>query len=407
MPAYEYKALNRSGKEVSGVRDAENERSLRSSLKKEGVYITRLNEAGAKSAGLSGDIDVSKYIERISAGDISIFTRQLATLTKAGIPLVEALSAATEQTEKAKLKRVLSQIKQEVVEGASLAQAMQRQQETFSPIFSNMVRAGEASGTLDEVLLRLAEFTEKSVQLKQKVQSAMMYPVIMIIIGSIIMTGLFVYVIPQITQIFADSGQQLPLLTRIIMAISHGIREYWWLAIMIAISSSMYFRHWKSTPSGRLNWDKFKLKIPVIGPLVLMFGVSRFTRTLATLIRSGVPLLTALDITKNVLGNEVLVGIIDEARVAVKEGASLGEPLKRSGRFPPIVTHMISTGEKSGALEEMLGVVSDAYDTQVESKVSGLTSLLEPMMIVAMGIVIGIIVFAVLMPILQMNEFIK
>lgn len=407
MPAYEYKALNRAGKEISGVRDAENERSLRSSLKKEGVYITRLTEAGTKTAGLSGDIDVSKYLERISAADISIFTRQLATLTKAGIPLVEALSAAAEQTEKAKLKRVLSQIKQEVVEGASLAQAMQRQQETFSPIFSNMVRAGEASGTLDEVLLRLAEFTEKSVQLKQKVQSAMMYPVIMICIGSIIMTGLFVYVIPQITQIFADSGQQLPLLTRVIMAISHGIREYWWLAIITGVSSAMYFRHWKSTPTGRVTWDGFKLKVPVLGPLVLMIGVSRFTRTLATLIRSGVPLLTALDITKNVLGNEILVAIIDEARVAVKEGASLGEPLKRSGRFPPIVTHMISTGEKSGALEEMLGVVSDAYDTQVESKVSGLTSLLEPIMIVAMGVVIGIIVFAVLMPILQMNEFIK
>jgi general secretion pathway protein F len=270
-----------------------------------------------------------------------------------------------------------------------------------------MVRAGEASGTLDEVLLRLAEFTEKSVQLKQKVQSAMMYPVIMICIGSIIMTGLFVYVIPQITQIFADSGQQLPFLTRMIMAISHGIREYWWLAIIIGVSSAMYFRRWKSTPRGRVIWDGFKLKVPVLGPLVLMIGVSRFTRTLATLIRSGVPLLTALDITKNVLGNEILVAIIDEARVAVKEGASLGEPLKRSGRFPPIVTHMISTGEKSGALEEMLGVVSDAYDTQVESRVSGLTSLLEPIMIVAMGVVIGIIVFAVLMPILQMNEFIK
>ena len=167
------------------------------------------------------------------------------------------------------------------------------------------------------------------------------------------------------------------------------------------------FSVWKSTPKGRVKWDSFKLKVPVLGPLVLMIGVSRFTRTLATLIKSGVPLLTALDITKNVLGNEILIAIIDDARIAVKEGASLGEPLKRSGRFPPIVTHMISTGEKSGALEEMLGVVSDAYDTQVESKVSGLTSLLEPIMIVAMGLVIGVIVFAVLMPILQMNEFIK
>ena len=407
MPAYEYKALNRAGKEVSGVRDAESEKSLRASLKKEGIYITRLSEAGTKKVSLSGDIDVGQYFERISASDIAMFTRQLATLSKAGIPLVEALSATAEQTEKDKLKRVLSQIKQEVSEGASLAQALQRQNEVFSPIFPNMVRAGEASGTLDQVLLRLAEFTEKSVRLKQQVTSAMMYPVIMIVIGSLIMVGLFVFVIPQITQIFEDSGQQLPILTRIIIFISHALREYWWLAIT-GVGGSIYgFRKWKSTKSGRSRWDSFKLRVPVIGPLVLMIGVSRFTRTLATLIRSGVPLLTALDITKNVLGNETLIAIIDDARIAVKEGANLADPLKQSGRFPPIVTHMISTGEKSGALDEMLSVVSDAYDTQVESKISGLTSLLEPFMIVGMGATIGVIVFAVLLPILQMNEFIK
>ena len=407
MPAYEYKALNRAGKEVSGVRDAESEKSLRASLKKEGIYITRLSQAGTKKVTLSGDIDVGKYFERISASDIAMFTRQLATLSKAGIPLVEALSATAEQTEKDKLKRVLSQIKQEVSEGASLAQALQRQNEVFSPIFPNMVRAGEASGTLDQVLLRLAEFTEKSVRLKQQVTSAMMYPVIMIVIGGLIMVGLFVFVIPQITQIFEDSGQQLPILTRIIIFLSHSLREYWWLAIMGFGATVYAFQKWKNTKNGRARFDAFKLRLPVIGPLVLMIGVSRFTRTLATLIRSGVPLLTALDITKNVLGNETLIAIIDEARVAVKEGANLADPLKQSGRFPPIVTHMISTGEKSGALDEMLGVVSDAYDTQVESKISGLTSLLEPFMIVGMGATIGVIVFAVLLPILQMNEFIK
>lgn len=407
MPAFEYKALNRAGKEVSGVRDADSEKSLRSVLKKEGIYVTRLSEAGNKKVTLSGDIDVGQYFERISASDIAMFTRQLATLSKAGIPLVEALSATAEQTEKDKLKRVLSQIKQEVSEGSSLAQALHRQNEVFSPIFPNMIRAGEASGTLDQVLLRLAEFTEKSVRLRQQIFSAMMYPVIMIIIGSLIMVGLFVFVIPQITQIFEDSGQQLPILTRIIIFISHGLREYWWLAIMGLAGVLFGFQKWKNSASGRTRWDAFKLRVPVIGPIVLMIGVSRFTRTLATLIRSGVPLLTALDITKNVLGNEVLISIIDEARVAVKEGASLGEPLKQSGRFPPIVTHMISTGEKSGALDEMLGVVSDAYDTQVETKITGLTSLLEPFMIVGMGITIGIIVFAVLLPILQMNEFIN
>ena len=297
-------------------------------------------------------------------------------------------------------------MRQNVSEGTSLADAMEKHVDVFGPIFPNMIRAGEASGTLDQVLLRLAEFTENSVKLKQKIQGAMMYPIIMVVMGGLIMTAMFVFVIPQITGIFEDSGQTLPFLTRMVISTSDLMRDYWWAFIILIGLVIWGFKSWKTTKNGSYRWDQYKLKFPIFGPLVLMVGVARFTRTLSTLLKSGVPLLTALNITKNVLGNQVLVEIIDEARLAVKEGSSLADPLKRSGRFPPIVIHMIAIGERSGAMEEMLNVVSDAYETQVESKIEGLTSLLEPLMIVGMGIAIAIIVFAVLMPILEMNQFV-
>jgi general secretion pathway protein F len=408
VPAFEFKGLNKAGKEVSGVRDADSEKALRSSLKREGIYLTRVGKGTKKGQGLlSTEVDIQQYFERVSPMDIAIFTRQLATLTRAGIPLVEALSATVDQSDKPKLRKVLAKVRQDVSEGTSLAGALEQHPTIFSPIFPNMVRAGEASGTLDQVLNRLAEFTENSVKLKSKVQSAMMYPIIMVGLGGLILTGMFVYVIPQITQIFEDTGQQLPFLTRALIAFSQILRNYWWAFFILAFLSVWGFKNWKNSEKGSYSWDRKKLKIPVFGSLILMIGISRFTRTLSTLLRSGVPLLTALDITKNVLGNQVLVDIIEEARLAVKEGSSLADPLKASGRFPPIVTHMVAIGERSGALEEMLTVVSDAYESQVENKISGLTSLLEPVMIVGMGITIALIVFAVLMPILELNEFVQ
>ena len=408
MPAFEYKGINASGKEVSGVRDADNERALRSLLKRDGIFLTRVGKGPQKGQSvLATEVDLSKYFERINATDIALFTRQLATLTKASIPLVDALGATVEQSEKPRLRKILAELKQDVMEGANLAGALKKHEEVFGPIFPNMVRAGEASGTLDQVLLQLAEFTESSVKLKQKVQSAMMYPIIMVAVGGLLLAGMFAYVIPQITQIFQDTGQELPMLTQVLIGMSHALRSWWWLVMLLSAFGIWGFRRWKSTDKGRYSWDSKKLGFPIFGPLVLMIGVSRFTRTLSTLLGSGVPLLTALDITKNVLGNEVLIEIIEEARIAVKEGSSLADPLKRSGRFPPIVTQMVAIGERSGALEEMLTVVSDAYESQVENRIAGLTSLLEPVMIIGMGITISIIVFAVLMPILQMNEFVQ
>lgn len=408
MPAFEFYGIDKGGKDVKGVRDADSEKALRTLLKREGIYLTRVGKGPRKGQSLlSTEVDLGQYFERIKPTDVAIFVRQLATLTKAGIPLVDALSATADQTEKPKLRKVLVQIKQDVSEGASLAQAVKQHETVFSPIFPNMIRAGEASGTLDSVLLQLAEFTEASVKLRQKITSAMMYPIIMVGIGGLILIGLFIYVIPQITQIFEDTGAELPFLTRLLIGISHLLRDYWWLMAILGVGSVWAFRRWKRTPEGTAKFDRFTLKVPIFGSLVLMIGASRFARTLSTLLRSGVPLLTALDITKNVLGNRVLIDVIDGARVMVKEGGNLAQPLKQSGHFPPMVTHMIAVGERSGALEEMLTVVSEAYESQVESRVSGLTSLLEPVMIVGMGITIAIIVFAVLMPILQLNEFVQ
>ena len=408
MAVFEFKGLDKAGKEIKGVREAESEKTLRGLLKREGIMLTQVGKGRREGQGLlSAEVDLAQYFERIKPNDISIFTRQLATLVKAGIPLVESLSACVDQLDKPKLRKILVKVRQDVSEGTSLANALKAHPTVFTPIFYNMVRAGEASGTLDAVLMRLAEFNEASVKLSQKIRGAMMYPMIMVVVGGLILVGMFVYVIPQITQIFEDSGQELPFLTRMVIGVSHMFRDYWWLSAILLVSTITGFRRWRKSPKGHKTWDRVKLKIPVFGSLMLMVGVARFTKTLATLLRSGVPLLTAMEITKAVLENLVLMAVVDEARIQVKEGASLAAPLKASGRFPPIVTHMIAIGERSGALEEMLSVVSEAYESEVDTKVASLTSLLEPIMIVGMGITIAIIVFAVLMPILQLNEFVQ
>ncbi len=408
MPVFEYRALDKSGKEIKGVREADNEKSLRQLLKREGIFLTSVGKGKQSGqSALSVEIDIAQYFERINNTDLALFTRQLATLLRAGIPLVDALAATVDQSEKPKLRKILGKVRQDVREGMSLAMALGQHSQYFTDIYTNMVRAGEASGTLDQVLVRLAEFLESSVKLKQKVKSAMMYPVLMLCVGGLILVAMFVFVIPQITQIFEDTGQELPILTRMLIAASQIFQNYWWLAAIVIFGLIWGFRRWKKSPKGHRLWDTFMLKVPVFGPLISMVGVSRFTSTLATMLRSGVPLLNALEITKGILDNLILVAIIDDARVTVKEGGSLAEVLKQSGKFPPMVTHMIAVGERSGALEEMLSVVASAYESQAEDKISGLSSLLEPLMIVGMGGCIGIIVGAILVPILQMNSFIQ
>ncbi|HTN54311.1 MAG TPA: type II secretion system inner membrane protein GspF [Anaeromyxobacter sp.] len=405
MPVFEFKALDGRGKAVQGLREADSPKTLRSTLRREGVFLTEvLGEQQAK-AQAAREVNVRRWVVgRVSATDLAIATRQLAVLVGAGIPLVEALSALIDQVEKERLKRVISDIRQRVNEGASLADAMALHPRIFTTLYQNMIRAGEHSGALELVLVRLADFTESQARLRSKIMGTMAYPVAMMAIGSVILGVLFSVVIPKITKIFEDTKITLPWTTKALIGFSSFVHDYWWaLGALLALAIWAFLR-WKRTPAGLARWDRMVLDAWVFGPLIRHIAIARFARTLATLLKSGVPLLTAMDIVKNIVGNTRLAEVIEQSRDAIREGESIAAPLKRSGEFPPLVYHMVSVGERSGALEEMLGNVAKAYEDQVETTIGALTSLLEPAMIVGMGVVVAFIVFSVLMPILQINN---
>lgn len=413
MPVFEYKGLTEAGKNIRGVRDADSPKTLRALLRKEGIFLTEVvaeKEAagGAASSAIKGrEVNVKKLVGgRISSSDVAVMTRQLAVLVGAGVALVEALSALQEQVDHDRLKLIVSQVKTRVNEGASLADAMALHPKVFSTLYVNMIRAGEHSGALDVVLVRLADFTESQARLRNKIVGTMIYPALMLVVGILIMAVLFTVVVPNVTKIFENNKMTLPVMTRMLIALSNFASQYWWLLLLTLVVAVWAFFAWKKTPKGRAKWDRLMLKAPVFGKLVRMIAVARFSRTLATLLKSGVPLLGALDIVKNIVNNSVLSEVIDTSRDSIREGESIAAPLKRSGEFPPLVYHMIAIGERSGQLEEMLVSVADAYDDQVEVSVSALTALLEPVMIVGMGGAVAFIVFSILMPILQMNTMV-
>jgi general secretion pathway protein F len=404
MPVFEYKALTAAGKAVQGLREADSAKALRSTLRREGVFLTDVLGEQEQKAQQAREVNVKRWVVgRVSTEDLAIATRQLAVLIHAGIPLVEALTALVEQADKEKLKRVLGDVKQRVNEGASLADALAMHPRVFGELYVNMIRAGEHSGALEIVLVRLADFTESQARLRSKILATMAYPAAMMVIGSGVIGVLFTVVIPKLVKIFEDTKATLPWTTRGLIAFTSFITQWWW-AVLAAIALAVWgFLRWKRTPAGKARWHRFVLTVPVFGRLVRVIAIGRFARTLSTLLKSGVPLLTAMDIVKNVVGNVRLAEVIDQARDAIREGESIAAPLKRSGEFPPLVHHMVAVGERSGALEEMLANVADAYESQVETSVTALTSLLEPVMIVGMGLVVGFIVFSILMPILQIN----
>lgn len=409
MPVYAYKGLNAGGRQVNGVVDAENPKAARSRLRVDGIFPTDLVEEKQKQGGVAAGLsmNVSQYFERITPQDLALLTRQLSTLVGAGLPLVDCISALIEQVEKSGIKRVLSQIREQVMEGVALADAMKAHPRMFSDLFTNMVRAGEASGALDVVLLRLADYTESSAALRDKVSSALTYPILMGTVGSAILLFLLAYVVPTITKIFSENNAQLPMMTTILLSISGFMQEYWWLVVgtilIIVISVRVSIR----TPAGRLRFDRYILNIPYFGKVIKKVALARFSRTLATLLTSGIPLLTSLDIVKNVVSNLVLSQAIEDARASIREGQSIAPPLKKSGLFPAMLIHMIAVGEKSGELEQMLSRAADAYDREVDSSVSSLTSILEPVMIIFGGGVVLFIVMAILLPIFSMNELVK
>jgi len=406
VAVFEYRGiLVGTGKPVKGVRDAENAKVLRAALRKDGILLTVATEGKAAEAKAKKGFDLKAFTGRPSASDIAVLTRQLATLLGAGIPLFESLNALIEQVEKESLKRALTEVREQVREGTSFAKALEAHPSIFPPLYVNMVRAGEASGTLEKVLERLTHFMESQAKLKNKVSSALAYPILMVIIGTLLIGVLMVAVVPNVTTIFQSMDQALPWYTALLIGTSEFMSSYWWLILLMAGAAYWFFRRWKRTPQGKLKWDDMLLKAPLFGKLIQMLAIARFGRTLATLLSSGVPLLSAMDIVRNVLGNASLEKVVADAIGSIREGQSIAEPLKRSGKFPPIVTHMIAIGEKSGQLEEMLESVSNAYDTEVEARVQILTSLLEPLMIVIMGGSVGFIAISILMPLIQMSSF--
>ena len=410
MALFGYKGVSASGSSVKGSMEAATSRDLKALLKRDAVFLTDLWEMGAeqlekKSFSLSTSVNLRPG-GGISQVDMTTVTRQLATLTRAGIPLVESLSAVIDQADKPALKVMLTGIRKSVNEGESLSNAIARYPKQFSNIYVNMVNAGEESGTLELVLERLAEFMENQAKVKSKIISAMAYPIIMVIIGTAILGIMMGVVVPKVTVIFQDFGQELPWFTRALIFVSKVISGYWWLLIPGLIIMVAAFLVWKQSDKGKPYWHKIMLRLPVFGELILMLAMGRFARTLGTMLSSGVQMLRSLEIAKHILDNLQLEEVIDGAIVAVREGVPLNESIQKSQLFPPLVTRMIAIGEKSGQLENMLTNVAEFYESRTDAKIVMLTSMLEPILILVMGLGAGSVAFSILWPILKMNQFV-
>jgi general secretion pathway protein F len=402
MPLYDYKALSSDGKVSKGLIEADSQKTARLKLKKQGLMVTEISEKNnAKKSGNSGG---SLFGNRVSQEDIATMTRQLASLVKANIPLVDALGALVEQLESVGLRSVLSQVREAVNEGSSLAKALTSHPKIFDNIFVNMVEAGESSGTLSLVLLKLADLKEAQTRLVRKIKGGMTYPVVMAFVAFAVLLGIFTFVIPKLQAIFVSMNKELPFSTKVLIEISNFTVSWWPMIILGIVIGVAIFNRYINTKNGREKWDRFKLNAPVFGKITRMIGVNRFAATMSTLLGSGVPILSAMSISKNLVENVHLARAIETARENITEGQSIAEPLKRSGEFPPLVIHMISIGEKTGELPLMLKNISDSYDEQVSNGIDAMTALLEPAMIIFMGVTVGFIVISVIMPLMEMSN---
>jgi general secretion pathway protein F len=403
MPVYEYKGVTAGGKKVSGVQDAESLKAVRSKLKKDGVTVLEIHE-GASLRSVRRGSQAIRFGARVKLGDLANATRQLATLLSSGLPLMEALSVLVEQEENEGLKAAMSSVRDSVREGASLADALRENPKAFSQLYINMVSAGETSGTLEITLDRLADFLDEQVRFRGRISAALAYPAFMTVIGASMLFFIFSFVMPRVVGMFEDMKQQLPLITLILLATVRFLSSFWWAILLVIAGGVYYVRRYLRTQAGREAFDARILRMPVFGSLIRMIAVSRFTRTLGTLLESGVPALAALDIVKSVVGNTVLANAIQKARENVREGEPIADPLKRSGLFPPVVVQMVAVGEKSGELEKMLLKISDSFDRTVETRITALMALMEPVIILAMGLIIGFIVIAIMLPMLEMSS---
>ncbi|MBW2616341.1 MAG: type II secretion system inner membrane protein GspF [Deltaproteobacteria bacterium] len=408
MPVYEYTALNRAGKNVKGIIDADSVLAARQALRGSGVFPVQVKETSSTLREAPFHLNsVGTLFRRVKPGELSAATRQLATLLSAGLSLVESLNALISQATNPLLKKNMIQIKESVNQGNSLAFSLSQHPKVFSQVYISMVRAGEASGSLDLVLERLAEYSEHQEALRGRIRAAMAYPVIMFVIGTVILFLLIAFIVPNITIVFREMDQTLPLPTVVLIGVSNFLKSYWWLVLSGLLGCIALVKKSAKSRKGQYVWDKIKLRMPVFGSINGKMAISRFGRTLGSLLQSGVPLLSGLEIVRNIVNNGLIARAIDDAIVQLEEGESLATPLSRSPWFPPIAVQMISVGEKSGELQNMLDKIADIYERETESKVIALTSMLEPIMILAMGLAVGFIVVSILFPIFEMNQMIR
>ena len=406
MGKYKYTVKDKGGKTIKGVIETASKDNAIQSLRSKGFIIINLEEE-RKSMFSLGSLFSGATSKKIKIDELVIFSRQLATMVDAGIPLVGALDILGEQMEHPTFKKITLKVRDDVETGSSLSEGLSKHSHVFSNLFVNMVRAGETSGMLDEILDRVATYLEKTSSLQKKVKAALVYPAAVTTMAVLITVFLLIRVIPVFKDIYEGFGAQLPTPTLLMINLSDFLRKYLYVVIGGIVGFGALMSRYVKTDSGKLRFDSFKLNMPIFGVLMRKVAVSKFTRTLSTLVKSGVPILNALEIVSKTSGNRVVENAVDEVRTNVREGEPIADPLARSGVFPPMVVRMIAVGEQTGELEKMLLKIADFYDEQVDTAVSGLTSLIEPLIIAFLGIVIGGIVICMFLPILKMSTMIN
>jgi type IV pilus assembly protein PilC len=401
MPdTYAYKVRDRGGNLISGTLVADNE----------GLVLQRLREQGLTplevgKQGRSLNIELTK--KKVKLKELSVFSRQFATMVNSGLPILRALSILADQTNNAELAKTLSACRADIEQGSSLSAAMQKHPKVFNDLYVSMVKSGETGGSLDSVLLRLADMIENEVKLRGKIKSAMTYPIAVVALVTLIMSAMLLFVVPQFKSIYSQLGGSLPLPTRVLLAVSDMFKKFWYVFVAGAFVTRFLFRRWKATPAGRESVDAFKLRVPVFGSLFHKTALARFAGTLSMLLRSGVPILQALDIVSDTVNNKVISKAVTDVQAAVREGESMAKPLSKHKVFPPMVVQMLAVGEETGQVDVMLEKVATFYNQEVEASVDALTSLIEPLLIAIIGGAVGAAVIALYMPMFNIIKLIK
>ncbi len=404
MPHFKYKATERSGKVSTGVIEAASQTAVVQKLKDQMLIPISIETTHTKKIGVSKEMDFRKYFARVKLRDVMDFTAKLSTLMDAGVPLDRSLAISSELTENPKMQSIVRDVRRKVQGGASFGDALSQHPKVFSRLYINMVRSGEAGGVLETILQRLTGFLEESETLRQEIVSQSIYPVLLITVSSIVVVMMVTFVLPKFTVIFESMGADIPLPTKILVNITNFFKDSWYFIVGALIIAIAMFRKYIDSKEGRVKWDSIKLKLPMIGGLLLKIEVARFARTLGTLVRSGVPILQALSIVKETVGNRVISDSLLSVYAKLKEGGGLSNPLKETGCFPPLAVHMIAVGEETGSFESMLIKVADTYENDVRVTIKRVMSAVEPVMIVLMGGIVGFIVFAMLLAVFNVAD---